>query len=153
MNERFLLIAITLLGSPWMCDSTVISAPPLIEKSTAPIIRYSGRVEDIALERLLPHNGLVKCQKELAVLWKGWKLGNDVPEVDFESYFVLVITKHRLQPTLVGLFHKADGDSDVGLMTDEQNSLKGFGVSFGVFPYNCVKKIHGNPIVQVGKSK
>jgi len=90
-----------------------------------------------------PASSILNTQKDFAALWTAWSLGDLIPHIDFDSCFVVVVTKQKQSADLVGLFLKADGDCEVGVLSDAQNKNRGFGFAIGVFPREKIKKVHG----------
>src|SRR4051812_48310796 len=90
-----------------------------VVSTTYPVVRWSGAVADPGLERTGPKDGLITSQKEFDALWKAWGVAGPAAGIDFGTHFLVVATRAKYRPYLVGLFNYADGDSTTGVMCDE----------------------------------
>ncbi|HKB02321.1 MAG TPA: hypothetical protein VKD90_08880 [Gemmataceae bacterium] len=110
-------------------------------------VGWSGAVADPALEAKKPADGLVGNGKDFAALWKAWRPNEEVPDVDFGSYFVLVVTRPKGHTFVIHLLPVGGGDVKVLSGTPVGGKeLPGFGYGLAVFPRDKVKSIGGKEI-------
>lgn len=113
-----------------------------------PVVSWSGTVADPALEANKPPLGLVVNHKAFAALWKTWRPAEAIPNIDFGSYFVLVITRPKGSTFIIQILERPDGKTAVvsGQGPIGEKELPGFGYGLAVFPRNKVKMIGGKEI-------
>jgi hypothetical protein len=90
----------------------IVSTAIASEKGPTPVkpaAKFAGSVEDDKAEA--PRQPILTSEKELAALWKAWKLTDRMPKVDFARQFVLVSTS-------IG------SSLDVTLRRDDKGDLK-----------------------------
>ena len=63
-----------------------LAAPKAVKPNRA----WTGLVADETLKKLAPVDGYVLDAKEFAKLWKAWRKGEKVPEIDFTKEVVIV---------------------------------------------------------------
>ena len=108
-----------------------------------PAVRWSGTIPDADKEKAAPNAGVITWHEPFAELWAAWELGT-VPRVDFESYFVVVVTG-PYGADLCHLMVLGEGRGSAvfkgGLEADRQGSS--FSFSIGVFPRAGITTCHG----------
>ncbi|HWG47416.1 MAG TPA: hypothetical protein VN688_31925 [Gemmataceae bacterium] len=106
--------------------------------------QWSGSIADLALKNEAPANGCVTDAKTFEKLWKAWKIGEKVPDIDFKTEMVVVTTTRgsRLRLT-VRLDEKGDLRVD-GVAT--RDLRPGFRYAVGVIKREGVKTIRGKEL-------
>ncbi|MBY0233243.1 MAG: hypothetical protein K2W96_28515 [Gemmataceae bacterium] len=107
-----------------------------------PTMKWSGRVSNEAAAAK-PATGYVSGPKELAKLWKAWKIGDKPPAIDFKKEIVLVVTS---QGSGIGVdLHLDKGDlTNMGAFTDDLGTDTGYVIV--AVPSKGVKTVYGKPL-------
>src|SRR5262245_53701894 len=121
-----------------------MSSPPVpANEFVRPAVRWSGTIPDAGKEKVQPKSGVITWREPFAELWAAWELGGEAPQVDFESYFVVV----EAGPYADGLVHLMVDGEGVGRAVVKGGSgpdpRQGFGYSIGVFRRAGVKTYRG----------
>ena len=114
------------------------SMPVPADEFVRPTVRWSGTIPDAGKEKVKPNSGVITWREPFAELWAAWELGGEAPHVNFESYFVVVITG----PDVSGLAHlmvDGEGNGSAVFKAWPVSRRLGFGYSIGVFPRAGIK--------------
>jgi hypothetical protein len=107
-----------------------------------PAVRWSGTIPDAGKEKVKPKSGVITWREPFAELWAAWELGKEVPNVDFDSYFVAVeVGPHGTD--LVHLMVDGEGRGRAVLRCGLEPEWQEVGYSIGVFPRAGVKTYRG----------
>ena len=111
-----------------------MSSPPVpVHEFVRPAVRWSGTIPDAGKEKVQPNSGVITWREPFAELWAAWELGKEAPNVDFESYFVVVITGPP-GDVLAHLMVDGEGVGRAVVKGASERVGQGFGYSIGVFP-------------------
>ena len=139
---RSLIARAVLLGV-----GTTLAAPAAGADPIPAAVRWSGVAADPTLEAKKPADGLVGNGKDFAGLWKAWRPNEQVPDVDFGSYFVLVVTRPKGHTFVLHLLPGDGGDARyLAGQPAGGKELAGFGYGLAVFPRAKVTSIGGKAI-------
>jgi hypothetical protein len=109
-----------------------------------PLKQWGGSIDDAALQKQAPANGVLTDAKSFAKLWTAWKIEGKVPDVDFAKNLVVVetTTGGRLR-TSARL--EANGNLKIlGLAT--RDLRPGFRYEILVLPRSGVKTVNGKAL-------
>jgi hypothetical protein len=113
-----------------------------------PVVRWSGTVGDPALLKHKPQSGIITSQKDFADIWKAWRSGEQIPDIDFENHFAFVATAAKQKMFVIQLNVDKDGRAaPLGGQLGSDKDIPGFGYGLAVFPRAKVKSI-GNAEVK-----
>jgi hypothetical protein len=116
-----------------------MSPPPVrVYEFVRPAVRWSGTISDAGKETAQPESGVITWREPFAELWAAWELGGEAPAVDFESYFVVVISGPHVDD-LVHLMVDGEGKGSATVRGGPEPVPQGFGYSIGVFPRAGIK--------------
>jgi hypothetical protein len=102
---------------------------------------WIGVVGDDALKKMAPKNGLVTDAKQFAKLWKAWRKGEKVPEIDFKKEFVAVtLASGPNRPSISATLE--EGKLKI-LARQTLIGGDGFGYSLAAFNRKGVKSVNG----------
>jgi hypothetical protein len=136
---HFAILTILVANSTF-ADEKVRKEPERVR----PVVRWSGVVVDPNLEKEKPANLMIVNREDLAALWKAWKPKEQVPDIDFESYFVIVVTASKHTTFVVQITVEDDGDgSHLTRILGGEKDIEGFGYGMAVFRRDKVKKLGG----------
>jgi hypothetical protein len=111
-------------------------------KEKKPTVELGGSIDDEALQKLAPANGVIASQKAWDELAKAWSI-TDAPKVDFTKELLLVGTwkgsVFNLRPTL------KDGDLSLGA-GGTKDLRPGFRWKAQTFPREGVKTVQGKEL-------
>jgi hypothetical protein len=114
-----------------------------------PVHQWSGSIDDTELEKLAPKSGYLADAKKFAELWKEWKVGKKMPEIDFKKQIALVATTRgsrlNMTPQLTD-----NGDLRV-LAIATRDFRPGFRYQVVVVDRAGVKTINGKKLPEVEK--
>jgi hypothetical protein len=130
------LAAFTLAATSALADGTEPVGTPKV------IVQLSGSVDDDRAEA--PREPVLTGEKELAALWKAWKLADRRPRVDFAREFVLVSTTGGGSLDVV-LRRDDRGDLRVSLQ-ESQDSPPGLRYVIQVIPREGIKSVNGKKL-------
>ncbi len=120
-----------------------MSPPPVpVSEFVRPAVVWSGAVPDVEKETATPKSGVITWREPFAELWAAWGLGTEAPHVNFDSYFVVVVTA----PYGAGLVHlmvNGEGAAGAVFKSGLESERQGFSYSIGVFPRAGLKTCHG----------
>lgn len=123
--------------------AVVASQPVRADDFVKPVVRWSGTVEDAGKVKAMPASGAVTSQEAFDKLWTAWQVGRDVPFIDFDSHFVVVVAGGDT----VTLIHLMVDGKGVGRdVKGDGAERKGFGYSLGVFPRAGIKTYGGEDV-------
>jgi hypothetical protein len=89
MQQRGLLFTLAALAVGLVLARPALAAEP---KQLKPSQSWSASIDDEDLMKEAPAGGTITDAKGFAKLWKAWKMGDKVPEIDFAKEIVLVAT-------------------------------------------------------------
>ncbi|HEY7424184.1 MAG TPA: hypothetical protein VH682_08125 [Gemmataceae bacterium] len=113
-------------------------------KALTPSQRWSGSIEDLTLQKEAPANGGITDAKTFEKLWKAWKIGDKVPDIDFKTEMVAVTTTRGGRVRLaVQLDEK--GDLRVGGLAT-RDLRPGFRYEVGAIKREGVKTVNGKEL-------
>ncbi len=114
--------------------------------AAAPESLANGKIPDESLEKLAPKSGVIADDATFEKLWKAWRPGEVVPEVDFEKDLVIVGIVDG--PNLVMLNPQLEEDGNVKyVVAGTRMAGPGFGYRMVKMSRDGVKTINGKPIV------
>src|SRR5262245_30849468 len=109
------------------------SQPVPANEFVRPAAVWSGTIPDAGKEKVKPKSGVITWREPFAELWAAWELGTEAPQVDFDSYFVVVETGPYAD-SLVHLMVDGEGRGRATVKGPAEPMREGFGYSIGVFP-------------------
>lgn len=114
-------------------------------KEVKPTRDWQGSIDDEALQKKAPADRFITDAKAFKQLWADWKLGEKVPEIDFQKEVVLVETTRGglLKVNTVRLTDKGDLQA-VAIAT--RDLRPGFRYAVLVVPREGVKTINGKEL-------
>jgi hypothetical protein len=139
MNQHLRLLswALFVLG--------LLLAPNLAQSAPLKVIKeWSGSIEDEALQKNAPANGVIANAKDLEKLWKAWKLEDKVPEVDFKTQLLAVSTTVGSKLTVSAVL---DEKGDLRVLGRATRDLRpGFRYHIVLVPREGVKTVNGKEL-------
>jgi uncharacterized protein (TIGR03067 family) len=128
-------------------------APPHMRAAiTTPKKSWYGQLEDLALEKEVPGNGVIGNREDFAKLWKAWMGKEKVPEINFEKEFVVVRTARQFNfpVATVVLSVSKEGHAQPMIASgsrpnqkQEKKDRKSFAFAIGVFQREGLKTVQG----------
>jgi hypothetical protein len=107
-----------------------------------PAVQWSGTISDAGKEMVNLKSGVITERERFAELWASWELGKETPHVNFDSYFVAVVTGLSVC-VLAHLMMDGKGNGNAVYKSGLVPVPQGFGYSIGVFPRAGIKTCHG----------
>jgi hypothetical protein len=136
-----ILVAVVLAGFAW--HDSQAQEKKGVPVPIKPDMEWKGSIDDEALLKAAP-NSYIGDAKAFETLWKAWKLGDKVPDVDFKTHIVLVQTT-RGSRVNVSAFVDDKGDLKVqGIAT--RDLLPGFRYVMLSIKKTGIKTIDGKPL-------
>jgi hypothetical protein len=117
-----------------------------LAKEVKPTQEWGGSLEDEALQKEAPPEGLITDNKTFTKLWRGWKVGGRMPAVNFKSELALVATTSGSRLNTTARL-TADGDLKV-LSMATLDFLPGFRYQILIVPREGVKTVNGKPLAK-----
>ena len=106
--------------------------------------KWSGSVEDEGLKKEAPENGCITSAKKFEKLWKAWKIGEQMPKVDFKKeMIILAVTEGSRLDLSARLSDKGDLQI-LGMATADFGP--GFRYVVGVVSRDGVKTVDGKQL-------
>jgi hypothetical protein len=128
----------------WALIITGAATPAAEPTAVKPTKQYSGSVDDEALQKLAPEEGVIADTKTFTKLWKAWKVAEKVPEVDFKKQLVLVQTTSGSRLNIIARLTE-DGDLKViGMATADFGP--GFRYQIFIVSREGVKTVNGKQL-------
>lgn len=108
---------------------------------------WDGVVKDEKLRKEAPPNGVVTDRKAWAKLWKAWRGGEKVPEVDFDKELALILTcdgPNKIDPPVLLL----DGKRGLKVQPPVATLVPGpgFGYKIVTVQREGIKTVNGKPL-------
>jgi len=113
-------------------------------KALTPSQRWSGSNEYLTLQKEAPANGCITDAKTFEKLWKAWKFGDKVPDVDFKTEMVVVTTTRGGRVRLAIQLDEKGNLRVGGLAT--RDLRPGFRYEIGVIKREGVKTVNGKEL-------
>jgi hypothetical protein len=139
-----LLTLVVFLAALVTAVSLVGVSSPADAETIGSVKEWTGRLEDVELQKKQPAQGFVTNKEDFARLWKAWMGKEAVPDVDFDKEVVLFATSSKGR--IGGLQLKDDKGDARGVATLEPTPVKGFTFAIAVFKRGGLKTINGKPI-------
>lgn len=138
MLLRYLLFAVVFVS---------LSASAVFADGPAELAK--GKIADASLEKLAPKSGFITDAKTFAKLWKSWRPGEALPEVDFSKDMVIIGTASG--PNLVMFQPKLQEDGDLKyVVASTRMAGPGFGYRLVKMSREGIKTVNGKPIDEGG---
>jgi hypothetical protein len=113
-----------------------------------PVHQWSGSIDDLELQKLSPQSGYLADAKKFAELWKAWKVGEKMPEIDFKKQLVLVATTRGSR---LNMTPRLDDKGDLRVLAIATRDLRpGFRYQIAVVDRAGVKTINGKELPAPG---
>ena len=126
---------------------SVHSSDNVIPISSAVIKQWVGIVLDAAEFNETPLRQVIVEQEVFEALWNSWRKGEEPPQVDFDSQFVVVVASR--EDTFAGLSIEspdAEGDAKLILPVHASPPAKGLSYAIAIIDRNGIKTIERKPI-------
>jgi hypothetical protein len=107
---------------------------------------WSGSVENEALQKEAPSDGLITDPKTFTKLWQAWKVGGKMPAVNFKKELALVATTSGSRLNTTARLTAA-GDLKV-LSMATLDFAPGFRYQIVLVPRDGVKTVNGKPLAK-----
>jgi hypothetical protein len=115
-------------------------------KMLKPSKEWKGSVADLELQKLAPAQGVITDAKTFEALWKGWKVGDKMPEINFKKNLVVVATTRGSTLTLVPQLTDA---GDLRVLARATRDLRpGFRYQLAVVDREGVKTVNGKDLME-----
>lgn len=116
-------------------------APPAIK----PVETWKGKLQDESLKAKAPESGFIADAKSWKKLWKAWRAGEKVPQIDFAKDLVLVGTAPG--PNLAGMSPRLDDQGNVKFIVfSTRIGGPGFGYTLFQMSRDGVKSVNGETV-------
>jgi hypothetical protein len=113
-------------------------------KALKPSPQWNGSIDDLALQKEAPANSCITDAKAFEKLWKAWKIGDKVPEVDFTKEMVVVATTRGGR---LGFAVRLDDKGDLQVGGFATRDLRpGFRYVVGVIKREGVNTVNGKEL-------
>ena len=116
-----------------------------------PAAQWSGLIGDGKLRREAPKGGVITDARAFERLWKAWRKGKKLPEVDFTKQFVFVTVADGPNVPAPLFTLDAGGNLSAGYGAGLERG-KGFGYSIAALSREGVARVNGLPLPK-GKPK
>jgi serine/threonine-protein kinase len=110
-----------------------------------PEITWRGML-DASLEKMKPETEIILEPGEFEKLWKAWRKGEKVPDIDFTRYFVVVVTNKESTITIGIITVINDGAADRITVSGNETESGRFGYELAVVPRAGIKTFRGKPL-------
>ena len=87
--------------------AAVAAQPVLADDFVRPSVQWDGTVQDAKKEKAKPASGAITEREAFGKLWTAWQVGKEIPFINFDSYFVVVVAGPK-------------GNTLIHLMVDEK---------------------------------
>jgi hypothetical protein len=125
-----------------------MSSPPVTANEfVRPVVRWSGTIPDAGKEEARSNSVAITDRESFAALWAAWEPGKDAPYVDFDSYFVVVVTG-SYGDVLVHLMVNGEGAGGAVVKGGLESERQGSGYGIGVFPRAGIKTYGGKVVAR-----
>lgn len=133
-----------------LIGAVLFGAVPARAKEIQPTAEWTGKVRDRSLQDVAPKSGVVTDQDVWQRLWKAWKPGGELPQVDFKRAIVLVgavrgPNRVMLRPTLTD-----DGDLRF-MVAGTRMAGPGFGYRLVRVDREGIKTVNGKRIGKIAE--
>jgi hypothetical protein len=106
--------------------------------------KWSASIDDEALKKEMPKNGVITNAKQFEKLWKAWKIGDKMPKIDFRKNLVIVTTTVGSK---LNLSARLDDKGDLKILGLATRDLRpGFRYVAGVISREGVKTVDGKEL-------
>jgi hypothetical protein len=140
---RFLTVLVVVLLAAFVgrdANAQDKKSPPIPIK---PDMEWKGSVDDEALLKAAP-DSYIGDAKAFETLWKAWKLGDKVPDVDFTTHIVLVQTTRGSQLRVTAFI---DDKGDLKMISAGTRDLRsGFRYDILSIKKTGIKTFDGKPL-------
>jgi hypothetical protein len=115
-------------------------------KMIKPSQEWKGEVQDEGQQKLAPKGGYIADAKTFEAVWKGWKVGDKMPEINFKKNLVLVATTRgsrlNLRPML-------DDKGNLRVLALATRDLRpGFRYQIAVVDREGVRTVNGKELME-----
>jgi hypothetical protein len=145
MGRALRIVATVALLLPFFLSARPAPAVDKPDKGAdEPKKEWSGSLDDEALQKEAPADGFIADAKAFAKLWKAWKLGDKVPDVDFKKNLAVVATTvgSKLNVTT-----KLGDNGDLKVLALATRDLRpGFRYQIVLVPRDGVKTVNGKEL-------
>lgn len=136
MLSRYLLTAATVVAFSLFADVVLADGPAELAK---------GKIADASLEKLAPKSSFITDAGTFAKLWKAWRPGEAVPEVDFRKELVIIGTASG--PNLVMFQPKLQDDGDLKyVVASTRMAGPGFGYRLVKLNREGIRTVNGKSV-------
>jgi hypothetical protein len=105
---------------------------------------WSGSLDNETLQKEAPADGFIADEKAFAKLWKAWKLGDKVPDVDFKKNLAVVATTGGSK---LNITTKLGDNGDLKVLAVATRDLApGFRYQIVLVPRDGVKTVNGKEL-------
>lgn len=130
------------------CTMALMTAIVLAEEPAQeikPIETWKGKLRDESLKAHAPEQAFITDAKAWESLWKTWRSGEKVPQIDFTKDLVLVGTAPG--PNLAGMSPRLDEQGNVQFVVfSTRIGGPGFGYTLFQMPRDGVKSVNGEAV-------
>jgi hypothetical protein len=140
------IVATVALLVPFYLSARPAAADAPDKGADEPKKEWSGSIADEALQKEAPAEGFIADAKAFAKLWKAWKLGEKVPDVDFKKNLAVVATTAGSK---LNVTTKLGDNGDLKVLALATRDLRpGFRYQIVLVPRDGVKMVNGKELPQ-----